>query len=53
MLAVHFFIYAIVYFVVEVGWTKALLVYGFTLWAFTLCLIIWIIAFNPRRALRQ
>ena len=51
MLAVHFSIYAIVYFVVDVGWTKALLVNRYMLWAFTLCLIIWIIAFNPHRAL--
>jgi len=47
MLAVHFTIYAIAYFLVDIGWTQADLVNKYMLSAFTLCLVIWISAFKP------
>lgn len=46
MLAVHFSIYAIVYFLVDIGWTQVDL-NKYMLSAFTLCLVIWISAFKP------
>ncbi len=46
MLAVHFSIYSIAYFLVDIGWTQADL-NKYMLSAFTLCLVIWITAFKP------
>ena len=50
MLAIHFSIYAVVYFLVDIGWTDTLLVNKYMLSAFTLCLLIWISAFKPHQA---
>jgi hypothetical protein len=51
MLAVHFSIYAIVLFLVDIGWTHAQLINRYMLSAFTVCLVIWISAFRPEDAL--
>jgi hypothetical protein len=51
MLAIHFSIYAVVYFLVDIGWTDTLLVNKYMLSAFTLCLVIWISAFKPHQAI--
>ena len=47
MLAVHFSIYAIAYFLIDIGWTRSDLVNKYMLSAFTICLVIWISAFKP------
>jgi len=51
MLAVHFSIYAIVYLLINIGWTNADLANKYMLSAFTLCLVIWISAFKPHQSL--
>jgi hypothetical protein len=47
MLAGYFAIYAIAYFVMNMGWTKKTLVNNYMLSALTLCLVIWISVFRP------
>jgi hypothetical protein len=51
MLAVLFSIYATCYFLIDIGWTHALLINRYMLSAFTLCLVIWISAFRPEDVL--
>jgi hypothetical protein len=47
MLAAYFTIYAVFYFVMNMGWTRPILVNNYMLCALTLCLVIWISVFRP------
>lgn len=47
MLAAYFGIYAVVCFVVNMGWAKKTLANNYMLSALTLCLVIWISVFRP------
>jgi len=47
MLAVYFAIYAMAYFVTNMGWTAAPFVSNYMLSALTLCLVVWISVFHP------
>jgi hypothetical protein len=47
MLAAYFGIYAIAYFIVNMGWTRTTMVNNYMLSALTLCLVVWISVFRP------
>lgn len=47
MLAAYFGIYAVAYFVINMGWTRKTLVNNYMLSALTLCLVVWISVFRP------
>jgi hypothetical protein len=47
MLVAYFAIYAIAYFVVNMGWQRTIFINNYMLSALTLCLVIWISIFRP------
>jgi hypothetical protein len=53
MLAGYFGIYAVAYFVVDMGWGKAPQLNNYLLSALTLCLVLWISLFKPSTALPE
>lgn len=51
MLAAYFAIYAVAYFVMNMGWSKKTAANNYMLSALTLCLLIWISIFRPNQPL--
>jgi hypothetical protein len=51
MLATYFAIYAVCYFIVNMGWVRKTSANNYMLSALTLCLVIWISVFRPNREL--
>ncbi|HLG99762.1 MAG TPA: hypothetical protein VKX49_25865 [Bryobacteraceae bacterium] len=49
MLAIYFAIYAVAYLTVNMGWVRPVLMNNYMLSALTVCLVVWLSIFPPRR----